>query len=320
MQLGKKSKTTNMFDQVKGEFGPEESDTATPLIPPTLATAPAAKPAARTSMASDRESIHITFWETISARLSRDGAMESFDVKGTLQLRISDASLTQVKLNLAVENRPGVQFLPHPNVDKGLFNNGKTIQMKDTSKGFPANNSIGVMRWRYSARSGSSDDLPITLTAWVNQGSDDTYSVTVEYELTGNDSLRDVTVTIPYDTSEPTVSSFDAVYEVSGDSLDWTIGTIDSENPNGSFEFEAQAESDSAFFPMNVRFLKTKPFIDVEVQAPRSTAAHAHANIFFKGLICHACPDGPGSALFERHQISRRILRSRLVSSGTVNP
>jgi len=173
------------------------------------------------------------------------------------------------------------------------------------------------MKWRYSAKSGSSDDLPITLTAWINQGSDDTYNVTVEYELTGNDSLRDVTVTIPYDTSEPTVASFDAVYEVSGDSLDWTIGTIDSENSNGSFEFEAQAESDSSFFPMNVRFLKTKPFIDVEVQTLRSTAAHGHANISFKGFICYACHDGPRSAIFERHQIRRRILHSRLVPSGT---
>ena len=56
-----------------------------------------------------------------------------------------------------------------------------------------------------------------------------TTSITVEYEATSQDTLKDVTVTIPYSTSEPSVSSFDAVYEVSGDSIDWTIGDVDSE-------------------------------------------------------------------------------------------
>ena len=70
---------------------------------------------------------------------------------------------------------------------------------------------------------------------------------------------------IPYSTSEPSVSSFDAVYEVSGDSIDWTIGNIDENNSNGTFEFEAQASSESEFFPMQVRFSKSRPWVDVDV-------------------------------------------------------
>lgn len=266
MQLGKKSRSTNMFEQVRGDMAPEEEVSA-PAAPQaqTTPSGTVAKPAARNSMASDREAIHVTIAEAISARLTRDGAMESFEVKGDLHLRISDSSLTQVKLNLAVDESRGAQFMTHPKVDKPMFTNTKVIQLREAARGFPTNNPIQVMRWRWTARSGESDGLPLTLTAWVNQGSDDTYSITVEYELTGNDTLRDVTVTIPYSTSEPSVSSFDAVYEVSGDSIDWTIGTIDAENPTGSFEFEAQAESDSEFFPMSVRFSKTKPFVDIEV-------------------------------------------------------
>lgn len=253
-----------MFSQVAGDVPPEEE--SAPLVgaaPTVTATAPKVAPA-RTSMAGDREPIHCTLAESISAKLSREGAMESFEVKGDLQLRVTDPSLTQIKLDLSVDDSRGAQYSTHPRVDKPLFNSTKVIQLKDTSKGFPANQSIGVMRWRYTAKSGEVE-LPLTLTAWVNQGADDSYSVTVEYELTGDDALRDVIVTIPYATSEPAVSSFDAVYEISGDSLDWNIGAIDPDNPNGSFEFEAQADSDSAFFPMQVRFSKTKPFVDVDV-------------------------------------------------------
>ena len=265
MQLGKKSKS-NMYDKVRADLGPEE-EASVPLAGVAPSTAPAAaKPSARNSLAGDREAIHVTVAETLSAKLSREGSMETFDVSGNLQLNISDASLTQIKLDLTADDSRGAQWFTHPKVDKPQFLKNKTIQLKDTSRGFPKNTSLEVLRWKHSAKSGSSsDDLPLTVTAWVNHGSDDTYSVTVEYELTGSDSLKDVVLTIPFATAEPAVSSYDAIYEVSGDSLDWNIGTVDLENSTGSFEFEAQAETDSDFFPMSVRFSKTKPFVEVDV-------------------------------------------------------
>lgn len=264
MQLGKKSKTTNMFEQVRGELGPE-AEVAAPLIPSTPA-APAAAAVSHTTP-SGSDGVHITVAESISAKLSREGALESFEVKGDLQLRISDASLTQVKINLAVGDSRGAQLNSHPRVDKNVFKSDKVIQLQDTSKGFPVNNSIGVVRWRLAAKPGDISDPPITFTAWVNEGSPGNYNVTLEYELTGNDTLKNVVVSIPFQTSEPSISSYDAVYEVSGDSIDWSIGEVSESNSSGSFEFEAQAESDSEFFPMSVTFTKTRPFVDIDVSA-----------------------------------------------------
>lgn len=268
MQLGKKSKATNMFDQVRGELPPEAEEPSAPLIGAVPAQAPLAPKLAapsRPSMTGDREPIHCSLNEQISARLTRDGERQSFDVKGDLQLRISDASLTQIKLQCLYD--PGAaQYNTHPKVDKSLFASAKTIQLKDTSRGFPLNQSIQVMRWRYTARPTDSDvELPLLLTAWVNESAENSYNITVEYELTGSDTLRDVVVTIPYGSAEPSVSSFDAVYEVSGDSIDWNIGAIESGNGSGSFEFEASAESDAVFFPMTVRFSKMRCFVDVDV-------------------------------------------------------
>jgi coatomer subunit delta len=267
MQLGKKSKSTDIYEKVRGDLGPEVEE-STPLVP-TAAQTVEKTPSARQSLSTDREAVHITVAETISAKLTREGALKSFEVKGDLQLRISDPSFTKLKLDLLTNHSNGTQFRTHPNVDKALFATSNIIQLKDTSKRFPSNNSIGVLRWRVaSTGSENADILPIAFTVWVNRGSEST-TVTVEYEFTGSDGLRDVTVTIPYGATEPTVSSFDAVYEVSGDSLDWNIGAVDESNPTGSFEFESVSGDvdENEFFPMSVRFSKTNPFVDVDVSS-----------------------------------------------------
>lgn len=265
MQLGKKSKTTDMFERVRGDLGAqvEESTSLVPNSQPITAAEKAAP--AHVSSSADSDAIHATIEEKISARLSKDGIVKSLSVKGDLQLRISDPALTKVKLDLVANAIHGAQFKTHPNVDKVQFNSSKTIQLKDISKGFPANNSVGVLRWSATVPADASGALPIIFTVWVNKGSDDSFTITAEYEMTGSDCLHDVVVTIPYSTSEPAISSFDAVYDVSGDSLEWTIGTVDESNATGAFEFEAQAEDEAEFFPMSVRFSKSRPFVDIDV-------------------------------------------------------
>ena len=271
MQLGKKSKTTDMFERVREDLGGQAEESA-PLFSNAQSVTSQKPPPARNSTSPDRDAIHITVAEKISAKISREGTLKSLSVKGDLQLKITDPSFTKVKLDLTANANNGIQFRTHPNVDKPMFTNSKTIQLRDTSRGFPANNSVGVLRWTADLSSDSVDVLPITFTIWVNKGADECWTVTVEYELTGGDGLRDVAVTIPYATSEPAVSSFDAMYEVKGDSLEWTIGPVDESNPSGSFEFEAQAEDEAEFFPMIVRFSKSKPFADVDVSLALTTS------------------------------------------------
>lgn len=318
MQLGKKSKTTDMFERVRGDLGAQAEESA-PLVSnsqPITTTEKA--PSARASTSTDREAIHATVDEQISAKLSRDGNLRSFNVKGILQLRISDSTMTKVKLDLVANPSHGAQFKTHPNVDKAQFNSSKAIQLKDASKGFPTNQSVGVLRWSVTASADATDVLPITFTVWVNKGSGDAYTITVEYEMTGSDGLQDVVVIIPYSTSEPTISSFDAQYEVSGDSLEWTIGTVDDTNSSGSFEFEAQAEDEAEFFPMSVRFSKSKPFVDVDVgfiELFHSSALIHH----LPGCLCKTVRNGSRCILFQRYQICCRFVFDR-VGNNDIRP
>lgn len=263
MQLGKKSKTTDMFERVRGDMGGEIDDT--PLVAPA-APAPAAAAAVEHDVSSslDRDAIHITVSESISAKLSREGAVGSVAITGDLTLRVTDPSLTKIKLALHAVPSHGAQFRTHPNVDRNVFNSTKVIQMSNTARGFPVNNAVGVLRWRASPKADDPASCPITFTVWINKDGSK-FNITVEYELTGGDPLRDVSVAIPYQGGEPVVSSFDASYEVSGDVLEWNIGAVDDENPNGSFEFEAETTDENEFFPMNVRFSKSSPFVDVDV-------------------------------------------------------
>jgi hypothetical protein len=305
MQLGKKNKTNNMYEQVTGEQAPAEEE---PLVAPKPSAPAAVAPAsARQSTSTDREAVHITTNETISARLDREGLLKSFEVKGEMQLKITDPSFTQVKLDLATGDTRGAQLMTHPKVDKTVFRNDKVIQLADTSKGFPSNMGIGVMKWKLAPRPDDISDPPITFRVWV-EDSGNMYNITVEYELTGGDSLKDVTVTIPYQTDEPNVSSFDAVYEVSGDSIEWNIGAVDEANSSGSFEFEAQAGSDSEFFPMNVRFSKATPFVDVDVSCFQLCSTRhpklMNATGVFRNSACH----GSGHQLLQRCQVCCREL------------
>jgi hypothetical protein len=307
MQLGKKKQGTNLYEQVTGGMPQEEE----PLVSPKPSAPAAAAPAsARQSISTDREPVHITTSETISARLDREGNVKTFEVKGEMQLKISDSSFTQVKLDLATGNTHGAQLMTHPKVDKAVFRNDKVIQLADASKGFPSNMGIGVMKWKLAPRPEDVSDPPITFRVWV-EDSGNMYNITVEYELTGGDALKDVTVTIPFETDEPNVSSFDSTYEVSGDSLDWNLGTVDESNSSGSFEFEAQAGSDAEFFPMRVRFTKSTPFVDVDVSSisPPSKCCELKC---YAGVVRHSPHHGPRNQLLQGSQVCRRHVRNRI--------
>ena len=262
MQLGKKSKTTDMFERVRGDMGVSPESVSAPLTAAAPAPVANVNPG-RSSL--EKNAIQITVAERISAKISREGQLKSFSVNGDLQLRISDPSLTKVKLDLNASPSHGATFRTHPKVDKALFNSSKEIQLKDVASEFPINNSVGVLRWTVNATADASDVLPITFTVWVNKGAEDSFTITVEYELNGDDTLNDVVVMIPFSSAEPVVASFDAIYEVTGDSLEWKIGPIDPSNSGGSFEFEAQTDDESEFFPMKVSFSKSKPLVDVDV-------------------------------------------------------
>ncbi|KAK9456881.1 hypothetical protein V1511DRAFT_495558 [Dipodascopsis uninucleata] len=268
MQLGKKSKATDMYETVRNEIGLEDS---VPLVstpePDSSTTLSASSSQRRASPMIMNDGVLVSIVESISGEVSRDGNIQSVEIKGDLQLRIADPSLSKIRLAVDISGNLN-QFKTHPNVDKALFSNSKLIGLKDPSRGFPSNNNpLGVLRWRITSRGEDSSLVPIGFTCWVSSDGTGSFQITVEYELTNSDTeLEDVSVVIPILSGAAEVGS-DSNYEHNGDHIIWYIGSVSESQGtgSGSFDFSADGEDENDFFPMKVSFRKTTPFADIDV-------------------------------------------------------
>jgi hypothetical protein len=77
------------------------------------------------------------------------------EIKGDMNLHVSDPALTKLKLTLApppTDFGSDIQFKQHPNMAKFAANKERTIALKDPSRDFPVNQSLGVLKWRYQGK------------------------------------------------------------------------------------------------------------------------------------------------------------------------
>jgi hypothetical protein len=90
---------------------------------------------------------------------SRDGGLQSMEVNGTMMLKINNEEDARITLQLKHGNDPNLQFKTHPNVDKSLWSSSSGIALRDTTRPFPVNQPLGILKWRYSSREESSVPL-----------------------------------------------------------------------------------------------------------------------------------------------------------------
>jgi hypothetical protein len=121
MQLGRKQKTEALVEAIKTEEGivDDSSDRA---------IGGAGTPPHATPVHHERSrriycimspclyllclfSVHIAVEEKISVNVSRDGGLENMEVKGTMQLRVTDPAKAQLRVALKPSNNSHVQFI-----------------------------------------------------------------------------------------------------------------------------------------------------------------------------------------------------------------
>lgn len=101
------------------------------------------------------ESVHVSIKETVSVDLMREGGVNSLEIKGDMNLHVSDDTLTRIRLSVAPPPSgvgAEVQFKQHPNVVKFQAQKERVVALKDPSRGFPVNQPLGVLKWRYSGK------------------------------------------------------------------------------------------------------------------------------------------------------------------------
>ena len=100
---------------------------------------------------ANENSIHVTVKEQLAVTMMRDGGVQSFELKGDLDLRITDPALAKLRLTLAPKDYAELQFKQHPNVAK-FSGSEKVIALKDASRSFPVGQGLGVLRWRMTSK------------------------------------------------------------------------------------------------------------------------------------------------------------------------
>ncbi|EIM88032.1 uncharacterized protein STEHIDRAFT_94912 [Stereum hirsutum FP-91666 SS1] len=281
MKLGsKKTKQAELLDALGGEalVSEDMSQPATP-VPTTspelgaMGGGPASRPkdAGRGSVpAVTPESIHIVTKETINLSLSREGGLESMDLKGDMNLQVSDPALARIKIALLPPTNDfghELQFKQHPNVGKFVANKERVIALKDPSRQFPVNQSLAVLKWRYTGKDESY--VPLSINCWPTPSNDGTCDVNIEYELENETvSLYDLVISIPLPAgSYPTVTSHTGDWQLnpSSHSLDWTIPLVNADDRSGTMEFSVGGDDVGAFFPVKVQFVGQGNTVGVRV-------------------------------------------------------
>ncbi|OBZ79691.1 Coatomer subunit delta [Grifola frondosa] len=248
MKLGsKKTKQSELLDALGGEalLSEDMSVPTTPSIPNN--PEPLAAKSERGSVpAVTAESVHVVIRENINMELVREGGLNNLELKGDMNLHISDPSLARIKLALAPASNnygPELQFKQHPNVGKFIANRERVVALKDPSRSFPNETYV-----------------PLSINCWPTPSNDGTCDVNIEYELENEGvSLHDVVISIPLpDGSYPTVSpshTGDWALNSSSHSLDWSIPLVNAEERSGSLEFTVGGDDPGAFFPVQVAFV-----------------------------------------------------------------
>lgn len=194
--------------------------------------------------------ILISIEEKISAEISREGNVISSELKGVLQLRICDESLSQCQIELSPNSNSNIQFKTHPNIDKNAFKNDNLIKLKNNN-GFPFNDkNLGVLRWRSVS---NDDSLPLTMSSWIN--SDATgINVTLEIET----ELDEFKILVPVSNPIEILNEECKVVDIGDDGvLISCFGSV--------AEFHINDYSEDEIFPIEVIFNKEGNLNDLKV-------------------------------------------------------
>ncbi|KAJ7890526.1 Adaptor complexes medium subunit family-domain-containing protein [Mycena olivaceomarginata] len=269
MKLGsKKTKQAELIDALGGDY--VSAGIGLPSEPPTPSVPTPTAKSTPTKAEAAYPSIHISITEQITCSLLRDGGLEKdIEVKGDMNLHISDASQTRISLTLLPTEESnsiaaGLQFKQHPQVAKfdakASRTEAKQVKLRDASKTFPLNQNLAVLKWRYKGNDEGA--VPLSINCWPTPSNDGTCEVSIEYELENESvTLYDLEIFIPLPAgSYPTVSSHTGEWslEPNSHSLLWSAPVVsaDSESTRtGSLMFTVAGDDPETFFPVRVAFV-----------------------------------------------------------------
>jgi len=263
MKLGSKKKgKTDLMSKMAAEDGLDARAFApTPKAAAADALPPPPPPTAAHPIALAVE-------ERLTIALSQEGALEAFDLKGTLSLTANDEAASCCKVVVAHKDAAaGTTFATHPKVDKKTWEADGVVVMKGSGKGFPVGRPVGVVRWALSTT--DERQVPLTINCWPEDEGDGQMNVNIEYATAREMELYDVSIKIPGCASAPEIVEIAGTHahDAREETLDWRIDCIDASNTAGTLEFNIAQRDADAFFPIVVSFRSKSLYYDVPIES-----------------------------------------------------
>lgn len=212
--------------------------------------------------------VMLAITEKVSAKISKDGLIELFEIKGNLNLTAMNDDVANCTIKLKpITNGSEFSFNTHPKINKPLYDKSAILQLKDQSKGFPSGRPVGILKWTNT--NSNEDMLPLKINCWPEEEGRGQMNVSIEYAMDlPNMELHDVKIHIPLGTgAQPNIVSVDGShrYNNSQQELIWELDMVDRSNSSGSLEFNIQQKDSNAFFPIHVHFASKQMFCAVEI-------------------------------------------------------
>jgi len=261
MSLGGVGKATSLLDSLVAE------DNLAPVpVPQSSQPAAAAAAVAVPVQPAAQYPLMLVLEERLTCTLTREGALENLELKGSLTVTAASESAGKCKVNLKLEGETGFTFQPHPKISRPQFDQDRSLMLKDSSKGFPPERPVGILRWSLG---GTDIQVPLSINCWPEEEGGGMMNVNIEYSLDRpRMSLHDVNILIPLTTSEaPSVVQVDGTHKYSArdGTLVWHLELIDSSNRSGSLEFNVACRDPGAFFPISVKFSSPDLYLGCQV-------------------------------------------------------
>jgi len=209
---------------------------------------------------------------------TRDGSLNSLELKGDLELRITDPAFTQLAIQVSPSSASSIiptsalQFKTHPHVDKAGWAESRQVRLRDVKKPFPVRQNLGVLRWRGTTKDETC--VPLSVQCWPSPAEDGSGAcdVMIEFELEATSlSLKNVVIAIPLPEGvEPSVEAPEnGVTEILEDSIEWHIEEISEESgvTSGQLEIKVSegAQDADVFFPVAIDFVSEKTMGEIAV-------------------------------------------------------
>lgn len=210
--------------------------------------------------------IHFQLEEKVMVQTERDGSLSSFELRGDLSVQVSDSEFLHFQAQIEPPVIEGVQFMTNPKMDKALFNNERILALKDSSKGYPINQNVGILKWKLSSKEPTT--LPFSVICWISPSDGGACDVDIEVTLENEGhSFEDLTLSIPLpDGADPDVGNCDGSYELQDGALSWEVSTLNYETKEAALHFQCHSDDQGdCFFPILVTFSTDKLLSGLQV-------------------------------------------------------